>query len=200
MRRCLPRMRFYQGVRRVAARGVKSSFVIVMAGALLCGGAPVSKAQASVIGLIPAYDGGGERHGVLQVKDEKRQNGHQDTSEGAGENHRDRIEDRLESIPPEQREEARRKFEEIRQKRQNLQTELESLSPEERKARMEELRSEFGEQNEEQREAFRQKFREQWESASDEERRSFCDNARERCAQGGGRSACATAEENCSSY
>ncbi|MCB9990781.1 MAG: hypothetical protein H6867_05310 [Rhodospirillales bacterium] len=109
---------------------------------------------------------------------------------------REKMQERIERMPPEQQEQARQRIEEMQQKREALREELESLPPEERKARMEELREQFESEHAQRREKLKQKFEERWDHASEEERASFCENARSRCADGGEK-ACAFAARAC---
>ncbi|GEM_PF-2852203 len=108
----------------------------------------------------------------------------------------ERMQERIEQMPPEQREEAQRRLDEMEAKHRRIKEELEALPPEERKARMEELREEFNEAGEDRKEEFREKFRQKWDSASPDERADFCGNARARCAEGGSH-ACEFVQKSC---
>lgn len=105
--------------------------------------------------------------------------------------------ERIEQLPPEQRAEALKKFEEMKARKEALRAELEALPPEERQARMEELRAEWKEKREARREEFREKFEERWNNASPEEQAEFCANAAQRCEEGGNH-ACEFAAKSCS--
>lgn len=111
-----------------------------------------------------------------------------------------KLEEKINSLPPEQQEEARNKLKEMKQKKEAIRKELDALPPQERKARMEELKAEHESLRAEKREAFRSKFRERWDQSSDKERSAFCAGARERCAEGGQQKACDLAKNACASY
>lgn len=161
---------------------------------MLYAAAAMPAAAAGPLPPVPGFHSEMTLNDFLLVDED----GHRGRGRGA-DDRRERWEDRrerAEQMPPEQREEALRRLEEMEEKRRHIRQELESLPPEERKARMEDLREELHEKHEERREYFREKFQEKWNSASPDERAEFCANARQRCAEGGN-SACEFASKSC---
>lgn len=174
---------------------MKHSLALVLAGALLWSGAPVSPVFAASVSGIPGFTPDTQLALFTRADADnvERKTG------GRNGRYRNRLEERLESLPPEQRAEARQHYEEIEEKRRLLRAELESLPPEERAARMEELRAQFSAMKEEHHADFQERFRARWENATDDERRAFCANARSHCAEGHRRS-CAMAKGHCDSF
>lgn len=109
---------------------------------------------------------------------------------------RARMMERIEKMPPEEREQALKEMEEMKARKEAIRKELESLPPEERDARMKELKEEFQQKREARREEFHEKFQERWNGASEEEKAEFCGNAKQRCAEGGNH-ACEFAKNSC---
>lgn len=99
-------------------------------------------------------------------------------------------------LSPQEREAMRQDFQQNHPKAfermQQMKTELDSLPPQEREARIKELRAQYRGQREERRERFEQK----WEGATPEKRNEFCNVAQQRC-QEGKRFACHIVEKKC---
>jgi len=172
---------------------MKYVFIPVCFAVLLFSGIvlPSGEAAAGTHQSVPGYEAYKSLNDFWLV-DEEGQSG-----SGISEEEYRKMHKRGDQMPPEYRDEARQHAEDMKAKKRALKKELESLPPEERKARMEELRHEFDEHHAERSEAFREKFQERWDSASPDERAEFCANAHERCADGGTR-ACAFAKKSCS--
>jgi len=171
--------------------------ILAVAGILLCGFFLVPDAQASGLAAWPVGQAVFDARDLVFIQHDGQGSDKMRRPDRAEK--RQKMKERIESLPPEQQEEARRRLQEMQEKRRKLAEELKNLPPEEREARMAALREQFREQREKQREEFRQKFQERWEDASAEERAEFCDNARERCENDGKKKACAFAEKACSS-
>lgn len=117
--------------------------------------------------------------------------------DSARDERRARMRERIEQMPPAQKEEALRRFQDMQDRRQELRQELESLPPDQRAQRIEQLRQEMETKKTERRERFQETFQSRWENASDEERDAFCRNARDRCGAEGNYQACAFVQQAC---
>lgn len=103
------------------------------------------------------------------------------------------IQDYIQSLPPEKREEAASRIKEKEALFQELREEIKDLSPEERKARLDALRDELQSKRAER----KKQLEKRWENASPEDKKSFCDKAKRHCNGNQRNIACDMQERMC---